>query len=377
MTPEIRSESSADQAMNCALGDLTPELLALIGDEPCENYFVTETDPETGAQRLTERYRKRLSRETGEYVLELDRLGLEREAGSVANCYTLGKVFKRCRKRHFAKAFPIRCHDFGCSNCGRGYNRVRTWGGSRDLDRIFSEPQTALELTMPRQGTMRESRDRMMRFGDKLLKKVGCDSVAHDVLDPNSKSATLRIMLKGLAPCWRHKWVKRQWKSIAGRSASCSLRRIEPGEPVKEAFSGWLFAGVEPILSLSGRIRAEIRLAFVGRHVVRTKGDFYSPLPKEELKARKEAHRARQSSEECPRCRDGKPLETIPVEQRVSAPVEQIIASDRVVVWTSEFPSPWDEPRRRRVIAKGSRSLSDNSEAVSDSDPPSSRYRPN
>jgi hypothetical protein len=373
MTPQIQSDSYSDRPRPVKIDDLADTF----NDDEYKDYSVTENDPQTGSIRLTERYRKRLSQDTGAYVVALTRRGLEREAVSTANCHGWGTVYKRCPSGHLAVAYHNRCHDPGCRTCAKGHYRLASWLSSRDITRIISEPQAALELTMPRQGAMQEDRERMMRLSAKLLNRLGCDAISHDVINPNSGIVTLRVMLKGLAPSWRYTVIAREWKSIGGASACCSLRHIAAGEPVKHAFATWLFSGLEPMSLLPGDLRAEVRLALRRCRFVRTMGSFYSPLAKEDLEAYKKAHRAHQDSEECPKCHDGTLLETIPVERRVMVQAEQIEESYPIVIWRPELPCPFEIRRSARLIDKGRWFLMDKSQPITDSVVRLSRYGPN
>jgi hypothetical protein len=312
--------------------DTLTALTELNGD-----YRLTVAGPD-GKLQLGPRYRD-VSHAQSDYILWLVRLGRESYALRVAGCFRLGSVRRRCRRGHFAVAYHLRCYDPLCHFCARSTCRLWPWLAKRNIEGVLARAHTGIELALPRLvgESLGAAHDRIQSLASILLSSVS-DSVSHTVLDPNVTDIKLRILVADHAD---RKDLIRRWRQIAGWDAWLRVRYARPGAEVKELFR-WCFSALEPAATMSGRTRAELRVALDGRRLVRTTGTLYHVLPKEQIKAQCEAHDHADPSQ-CPLCQDL--LENVPqAERRIDEKVA-IIASYEHVWWSSG-----NNPVSERVI---------------------------
>jgi hypothetical protein len=299
------------------------------------SFHLTEHSP-SGDLILSPRYSDRLSKDNQAYILELCRLGHEKEAGYAASCCTRGMILYRCPSGDYAKAVLHSCHDPGCRFCGRGYSRLLTWARTHNTDRILAEHIQAFEISATERLPRSRFRSLLRRFTDSLGPE--CSFLIHEVVDPSSVTKCrvaihgrpftilkLRSLLTAACPSWY----------------ATECRQDDPRKKLE-----WTFSGLEPMLLLDGILRAQARASLKGFRLVRCLGSHFRPMTPTELEAFNLAHSAHKDGELCPKCRLYE-LEHVPLEKRITLPVEEIESLAEVINWSGGM-SPFHS---QRVIA--------------------------
>lgn len=359
------------------------------------NREIFEIGPDGHTLRMIAEHRQRLSQDTQQYSLGLNALKFEREAYDVAYCGTFVSMDRFCPDKAYAHASQMHCHDAFCRGCGRRHFQLGQWGRDRDLQALVNEPQIGIEIVLPIKEPcdacappvsanarpshptskrcthhlspqrLREERARLAALSAKLVRKLGNDAVCMDNLSPARRDVRVRIAARALSVSYRD--VSAAWKQIAGDAAWCEIRMAGAGAE-GTALLEWVFAGLEEILVLPGADRALYRDALRDTRFIRTYGDYYSPLSKEELDER----RARKKLEHkhCPAHKVPHLIEVAPQDRRRQT-LEEMEEEFAVVDLSSDY-NPF---RVLRVRHKGP--LMDNFDGPRPASTQQPRYGPN
>lgn len=322
---------------------------------PDPNYSLTAHDEDTGELILAERYRLHLVHDTQSYVLELCRLGLEREAGYVASCCTRGMVLYRCPSGDYSQAVLHTCHDPGCRFCGRGRSRLITWARTHNIDRVTSEHLQSFELVF----TAKEPKYRRQAMLHKFARSLGLEvsTLIHDCVDPASVTK-VRIAIHG-----RPFTILRLRALWSQACPGGFINRCQQELGTKQL--EWVFSGLEPMLLLDGAARAKTRASLKGSRLIRTTGQWFRPMTKDELAAFNLAHAAHEDGQLCPKCKLHV-LEHVPLEKRITLSADEIESQYDYVRWGGG-ESPFHQ---RRVIANRPLAISFEQETPATTSPP-------
>jgi hypothetical protein len=333
--------------------------------------------------QLAERYRH-LPRETRAYILAEHRAGRDANALRVANCYTTGVVYEECENEDTARAHHNLCHDDGCTRCGTAKSQLHIWSATRDEEKLYHTPgQFGIELTIPKGGSygslnqavpleihplcqpsqqqgsnlpgeavsgpahasavrpdgddrprstgdarsLRAGRNRMLDSAGRFFRRLNQDGISAllvDVID-GEEDTRLRVLVMD---CHKNfPALLKLWREYEP-DGTMSLRRDLNG---KSLFV-WAFLLTELLLLRDGETRSSILLAFRDCHMIRTVGEFYSPLSDIELRKRKDERDSLRCR--CNAC--GGKMVKIAVEERHSEPPEDINQRYKAVDWGSD-----------------------------------------
>lgn len=249
-----------------------------------------------------------------------------------------------------------RCHNvYMCDNCGSARLRTWLWLSQRDLPSLKIKEQTGIEVTIPKRASLSDSETTIRILVSKLIKAMP-EATGMPVVDPESGEITIRFMLQG-----RQNWtiLSRQWRQLTDDQGTLTLRHYSPNpNQCYVQFLEWVFRGTSPLAQYDDQTRMEVMQELKGsrRLISFGKGDFYSPLPIEEQKSRREAQRQAHMARLCPCC--GSALDEIPREEQETLTIEnmQVKHHDSVIAYEQEY-NPFWTPRGDVSIA-ASRNIS-------------------
>lgn len=183
-----------------------------------------------------------------------------------ANCGHHGSVHRESGCVNWAEAYRHTCHVWICSYCGRPMNRLYAWARMRALH-VATTPQIGIEVIGPLHSDVHSA-------AKKLAQAIGVSSnIRHKVVEvTHSTDSRVRMVIP--LPDIRYTRALEILHIVAGPSFSLQIMR---NLPVKDVLC-WLFAATDAVWSVGPDERAMAFAAYKREHLIRTNGDFYSPI---------------------------------------------------------------------------------------------------
>lgn len=304
-----------------------------------DDYFVPTRRALDGTIVIAERY-SHLSAMARAYAIATALQGIPEYGKRVSNCCHCGALFAKSEDNSLGLAAKFACGEqLGCPNCGKGEYRYADWMYTRDEDRILSEPQVGIELSLPLNSAFYSEswlnvRPRLRKLGKRLARKLGVKhSVMRDAVPSDAALLRMAISIERVD--------RDQVRALLDRLSPFATIRFHgaynhgaTGKDAKKILQ-WVFSGWESALEWPASEQAAMRKQIGRRHLTSSTGDHYRALTPEEVK-RRHAEQRKQAIEAM-ESRKGIKLIYIPREHRIVEPCDDMEARIGHVIYCREL----------------------------------------